>query len=289
MLRALINKLSTRATRENKEFSKRILFRHKTFWEAPEAETVRNTVMHATDPIEKWQDVKHWQRKLSNKYNSREFAKKHGCRVAELYWKGRDIENIPFDTLPNHFVIRPTIGYSCGMVFLMSNGLNLMDKKTYTPEDLKAELKKGIDENPLVEFLIEEFVRTEAGEYEIPKDYKLYLFNGELATIQVINRTSAKSGSQSSFDENWNLLEKHTNVYAYGGYREPPACLQDIIEQGKRLSKAYGIFVRIDFYATDKGAVFGEFTPTPARGMGFTDYANKRYTAFWDKHCAGKI
>jgi hypothetical protein len=41
-------------------------------------------------------------------------------------------------------------------------------------------------------------------------------------------------------------------------------------EAAVRFSKAYEIFCRVDFYATDKGAVFGEFTPIPAVGKGFT-------------------
>ncbi len=78
------------------DFSERIKRRHKIFWGALNAEKIRNKIMDANDPIEKWKNVKNWQRKLSNKYNSREFAKKHNCRVAELYWKGRDYNAINF-------------------------------------------------------------------------------------------------------------------------------------------------------------------------------------------------
>lgn len=69
---------------KDKEFSQRIKKRHKIFWKAPNAEVVRNTKMDAVDTIEKWQDVKNWQRKLSNKYNSREFAVKYDCKVAKF-------------------------------------------------------------------------------------------------------------------------------------------------------------------------------------------------------------
>ena len=49
------------------------------------------------------------------------------------------------------------------------------------------------------------------------------------------------------------------------------------------------IFVRIDFYATDKGAVFGEFTPTPFRGLFFTPHADKLFIPLWDQYCNGLI
>jgi hypothetical protein len=39
--------------------------------------------------------------------------------------------------------------------------------------------------------------------------------------------------------------------------------------------------MRIDMYATDKGAVFGEFTPTPQGGKGYSEWAEKYLGSFW--------
>ena len=43
-----------------------------------------------------------WQRKLSNKWNSRILAEKLCIPVPDLYWHGmgKDIDKIPFDTFP---------------------------------------------------------------------------------------------------------------------------------------------------------------------------------------------
>lgn len=281
--------ISSFPNRKESEFTKRIRHRHKIFWEAPNAEVIRNTHMSASDPIEKWMDVENWQRKLSNKHNSREFAKMHGCRVAELYWRGRNVKDIPFDKLPEHYVIRPTIGYSCGMVFVMQKGVNLLDKKPYGIKELQAEMSGAVEENPYLEFLVEEFVRTEKGEYNLPDDYKIYTFNGEIASIRLINRVGVRKGFFGTYDADWNEIEIDNTSYPAGSYQEPPACLEEMVACAKRLSKAYGIFVRIDFYATDKGAVFGEFTPTPTMGYGYTTNASKKYEAYWDKYCAGMI
>jgi hypothetical protein len=62
-----------------------------------------------------------------------------------------------------------------------------------------------------------------------------------------------------------------------------------MLDQAKRLSRAYEIFVRIDFYATDNGAVFGEFTPTPSMGGGPTKFGQKLLMFYWDKYCNSKI
>lgn len=265
--------------------SSRIKARHAVFWKSPDVDRVRDAIMHANDPIEHWKDCINWQRKLSNKHNAREFAKMHGCRVANLYWKGRQVERIDFDRLPSTFVIRPTFGHSCNMVFLMNNGVNLLDKQAYTREELSALMQKALAKNRRLEFLIEEFVRNENGEYVIPNDYKFLMFNGEIASIVLINRLGPQEGFQDFYDENWNRIDDLTVIYPNQGYQEPPACLPEMIEAARKLSKAYGIFVRIDFYATDKGAVFGEFTPTPSRGYGFTPYGEELLTYYWDTYC----
>ena len=271
-------------------FAKRIKRRHKTFWNSSDAETVRNISMSSSQPLTEWKDKKLWQRKLSNKYNAREFAKLHNCKVPDLIWKGRNVNSIYFEKLPEYYVIRPTIGHSCKHVFLMANGINLMDKQTCSAEDIKAVLSESADQNPALEFLIEEFVKTECGKYEIPVDYKFYMFNGEIARIAVINRLGPKEGSVSCYNRDWNMVQNiNENKYAKAEYQQSPKCLTEMIEHARKLSKTYEIFVRIDFYATDRGAVFGEFTPTPGSAKYLTPLSDNLFIKYWDSYCKGKI
>jgi hypothetical protein len=271
------------------ELKDRIIRRHKLFWSDPKAETVRNTRMSEFDSIEKWQDVENWQRKLSNKANAREFAKMNGCQVPDLYWRGSDVEHIDFDKIPPYYVIRPTTGHSSNMVFVMDNGINLFDGKPYTPAEIIAVLKKAVDKKQDLEFLIEEFLQNEEGKHAILTDYKFFCFNGEVAIVWEIKRLGPKTGFATFYDENWNRIKKVHIFYPPKEANEPPACYPDMLAQAKRLSKAYGIFVRLDFYATNKGAVFGEFTPTPALGKGHTRFGQQRLIEYWDKYCKGQI
>ncbi len=86
-VRGYIKILADKSEVSDGDFAKRIKKRHNAFWRDTNAEIVRNTIMNAGDPIEKWKDVKNWQRRLSNKYNSREFAHMHNCKLPELYGK----------------------------------------------------------------------------------------------------------------------------------------------------------------------------------------------------------
>jgi len=274
----------------NGDFAKRIRYRHDKFWESPDAEIVRNTIMSSNDPIEQWKNAENWQRRLSNKYNAKEFAKLHGVKVADLYWKGRNLDEINFKDLPQHFVIRPTIGHGCNLVYLFSNSINLLDNQKYSTDNILSTMKAALDDNPNLEFIIEELLKSEQGEYTILNDYKFYMFNGTIGAIQVVDRITYGKSISCFYDENWNEIER---IFNYKPLRETshpaPKCLEEMIESVKVLSKAYEIFARIDLYATDKGAVFGEFTPTPYKGSYFTRQADKTFTKLWDKYCTDRI
>ena len=164
-----------------------------------------------------------------------------------------------------------------------------MDGKIYTQDDIKQVLEKALTKNNRFEFLIEEFVRTEKAEYKIPDDYKFYMFNGQVACIQVIMRENNKNGCTSWYDENWNFLPNFTTNFPDGQRQPRPECLPEMIDCARRLSNVYKIFIRIDVYATDKGVVFGEVTPTPALGKGFTPPGEKLLTHYWDRFCKGMI
>src|SRR4028119_2120022 len=151
MLKSAVHKLLTMAAKltgkyykSGNEFSNRIKNRHRIFWKSKDVEIIKVKILNASDPMEKWKEEKNWQRKLSNKHNSKEFAKKHNCKVADLYWKGRNVSTIEFDEVPKNFVIRPTIGHSSRLVFLMYNGVNQMDGKTYSHEDIKQILANAL-------------------------------------------------------------------------------------------------------------------------------------------------
>ncbi|MBE9584640.1 hypothetical protein IM792_09300 [Mucilaginibacter sp. JRF] len=275
--------------KQSVELKRRIKRRHSIFWQDELAEDIRNIPMNEADHLHKWQDGDNWQRKLSNKFNAREFAKMNGCKVPDLYWKGSDIDAFDFSTLPPHYVIRPTIGHSSKMVFVMAEGKNLFDSKEYTPEQIKQVLRDEVANNGKLEFLIEEFLKNEKNEYGILTDFKFFCFNGEIATIMVINRLSPNTGFASFYDEHWNRMEMMQLNYPQAETQQAPACLADMVTCVKNLSRAYGIFVRIDFYATYKGCVFGEFTPTPSMGTKFTRHGKKRLLSYWDNYCKGQI
>ncbi len=154
------------------------------------------------------------------------------CRVPELYWKGRDVSALNLKEMPEHYVIRRTIGFSSKLVFVMSGGQNLMDQQTYAKEQILEKLEEALAQDDRLEFLVEEFLKTEKG----------------------------------------------------------MSCLLGRNEEGCTQAKqSIRHFARMDFYATDKGAVFGEFTPTPFMGTNFTPAGEQMLVANWDKYYKGMV
>lgn len=271
------------------EIMKRIKDRHYAFWKDPQREIINQNLLIDSFPPEVWKAGENWQRRLSNKCNSREFAKRHGCKVAELYWRGRNVREIDFEGFPDHFVLKPTIGHGGKGIWLMSEGRNLFDNRLWSDQKLREAMDQLLRREEKAEFEVLEFVRTEREKYEIPVDYKIFTFDGAIACIEVINRAGPNKGTQSFYDENWNELKAINRSYPSTNYQEPPECLEEMLQQARILSKAYEIFVRIDFYASDKGPIFGEFAPTPSMGGRYTSYGSNLLVSYWDKYCKGLI
>jgi hypothetical protein len=137
-------------------------------------------------------------------------------------------------------------------------------------------------------YMCEEFLIPESGRESdvIPRDYKFYCFGEEIALVHVVLRRSVK--------------DKYANVHHYldSDFREisrkmittrevpedafpMPDCWAAMVKDVRTLGKEMGCFMRIDMFATDKGPVFGEFTPTPEGGKGYTEWADKYLATFW--------
>ena len=274
------------------KFRRRIEKREKVLWKDPEVPKIIEQRLFASDPMEKWKEIDHWQRLLENKLNAKEFAKKIGCKVAELYWTGGENEfvGLEFSNFPTNFVIKPVIGQSSEGVFIMRDGFNLFDEQKYSNEELKAAITGLFQENPKLELIIEEFLPNEEGKFEIPNDYRFYMFNGYLTFIRLDKRRKLERERVSFYTPEWSLIDHRILEFANVVHKDaPPLHLNEMIENARKLSKQYEIFVRLDFYDSSDGPVFGEFTSIPRQGRGFTTYGSRKLIAAWNLHCKGWI
>jgi hypothetical protein len=251
----------------------------------------RYTFRSRDDAERKWRCCEFWRRALIYKWNAREFAQKHGCHVPRLYWFGRKISRLPFDALPDCYVIKPNLGATRKGVYVMAKGINLLEQERQTTEQLRQQLPqttRGIFGIPI---LIEEFITDKDDQYKLPTEYKFHVFGETVGAIDVIQRTSNKQPSKQAFyTAQWELFkEPMRRTRPAGDYTDPPQCLDEMLVLAKKLGKAFGSYVRVDLYASEHGCVFGEFSSTPAQGRGFSKYADEYFGALWQDAFGDKI
>lgn len=206
----------------------------------------------------------------------REYVDQCGCGeiLNELYGVYNSVEEIPWDTLPNKFVIKWNFGCGQNLIVFDKSKLDIEDAKRklngwYKLRDTfyltYSELQyKGIPPKLICEKLIE----TESG--ELPVDYKLYCFNGVPDCVLVCGkRGQMEHGAEYYFfDKDWNLKR-----YNKRGKEAPekftlpkPKGVENLFGYAAKLSKPFP-FVRADFYLEKEKVTFGELTFTPCGGF----------------------
>ena len=212
----------------------------------------------------------------ADKYRVREYVDGRGCGeiLNELYGVYDRVSDIPWDSLPNQFVIKWNFG--CG------ENMIVLDKSKLDIESAKAKLERWYETRGVFyltysemqykgippKLVCEKLIETEDG--ELPVDYKLYCFNGKPHCVLVcLKRGKLSRGAEYYFfDKEWNLLRYNKRgMEVPEGFTIPkPAGIEKLFDYAERLSKPFP-FVRSDFYLENGKVTFGELTFTPCGGF----------------------
>lgn len=114
--------------------------------------------------------------------------------------------------------------------------------------------------------LVEKLLVDEHG--NIPKDYKLFCFDGVTKFIQV-DLDRQENPKRNFYDTDWKLMPLRLNL-DNGKEIPKPKSLSLMIDLAYKLSKDFS-FARVDFYTLDDKVYFGEITFHPGSGFGFYD------------------
>jgi hypothetical protein len=268
-------------------FSDLLIQRQKEMWKDEESfphtsQECKNTLVFENDIDSKWYCCKNWHRKLSNKLNAKRFVSKHGIRVAKLLWSGDDPNDIPFDKLPQNYVVKTATGWSSNQVLPIKNKINAFTNLPISHSEIINYFKEIIS-NPLYKstILVEDFISDSHGR-NVPLDYKVYCFHGKAHFIMAIDQKKIKT----VYSRNWKIVWDQINLNCNYGYFVPkPIHFNELIVTAETLSKLYKYpFVRVDLYDSNEGVVFGEYTHTPNAGISvklYTPFANRLFGKLW--------
>jgi hypothetical protein len=237
--------------------------------------------------------IKNWKSNFSNrtyngvtlhnyndKYNANKLVESFNIRVPKIYFVGK-YNDLPAGLLDDYinYVIKPRSGHSSKNVFLVSNGIDSFTDKAVTSEMLYNSFGLWNDE-----IIVEELLKD--GNNTILDDYKCYVFDGDVKFILHKSYINGKY-TRNWYNRKWESIKPITDPYrknrtyesSHGTeiiQKKPPffnKMINDIETIGKNVFKK--CFLRIDFYITKNGPVFGEITPNPANGHGYTPYSLK--------------
>jgi len=227
------------------------------------------------------------KKNVSGKVEGENFVKSLGIQTPHKYYQGTAEDFPEFSQLENNFVVKPLRDYSAKNVFLMKNGVNLFDGNRWSRQEIIDELSKSTEINNGKDkiILIEEFLIGLDKNEQIPYDYKFYVFGENIAFCHIVNRTSPNPLLNRNWYVNLDFMPIGNQIMVELLHDETlpqkPECWDELVLTAKMLGGALNRFTRIDLFATERGVVFGEFTPTPHGGFGFTKWADKWLGEMW--------
>lgn len=184
-----------------------------------------------------------------------------------LYWEGFNPEEIPFDTLPERFVIKVTHGSTFNIIVKNKAELDIDAVVKQLKVWLNAKFIPCYGEwwygkvRPRV--IIEKYLEN-ADKGELV-DYKVFCFNGEPKLIDVHTGRFGRH-CRNVYDLNWNFLEDVYFKYPHSEQISKPKVLNKLIEYARKLSEDFA-HVRVDFFIVNDKLYFSELTF--ANGAGF--------------------
>lgn len=217
---------------------------------------------------------------LADKYLARDYvAEKIGERyLTRIYWCGADPREIPFDSLPERYVVKTNHG--SGQVIAVQGQADRRTIIARVDEWLRSNYYwKGREYqyfNIQPRVFAEEFL--DDGMDGGPLDYRFWCFNGAPEVIQVDNH---RHDINPFFDVQWRLLDLHYRTSAARPQIERPRNLDEMLTVARVLAADFD-FVRVDLYNVAGRICFGELTFTPVAGQ------FRFLPAEWDLRLGGK-
>lgn len=209
---------------------------------------------------------------LTNKLLVRAFVEqKTGTKfLTRMYFSGDDPEAINIDALPESFVVKATHGSGADFLFFVRDKQNIptatIKQRAY--QLLKQKYGHITNESWYTkmhpQIIVEEMLQDDR--YNVPLDYKIFVFGGQAKLIQV-DYSRFTNHTRTLYDINWQALP-FTFKYPQGIISPKPKLLAEMISAAESLAEGFD-FLRVDLYCiNDQRIVFGEITLTPEAGWG---------------------
>ncbi len=179
------------------------------------------------------------------------------------------VDEIPFDTLPDKFVIKCT--HDSGSIFICrnKNDFDFQKVKEQILEKLNQKFywycREWVYKDIKPRIIVEEFISDENG--DSPADYKFFCFNGKMEVFKIdYNRFTKRAANY--YDKDCMLLPfgKIHSIPDPSIKLDLPGNFEEMVAIAEKLSKDMP-FLRVDLYSVENKIYFGELTFYPSGGI----------------------
>jgi hypothetical protein len=203
--------------------------------------------------------------RLSDKYLVRDYVRKKigDEHLVRLLWHGTNPFGIPFDSLPQKYIIKPN--HLSGKIITIDGNSD----RNKIIDTLQLWLNQNLywvsreyqyfDISPRI--MVEEFIEDGVLDHP-PLDYRFWCFNGVAEVIQVDNHAHSIN---PFYDTSWNKLDLHYREKSEIRDVGKPKNFDQMLTVATKLSEDFD-FVRVDLYNANGQTLFGELTFTPVAG-----------------------
>ena len=226
---------------------------------------------------------------LQDKHAARDYVR---ARIGEgilprLHWVTKDPSDIPFDTLPERFAVKPSHGagwYHMVREKARLNRQELIDEcRLWLSRNYYYVGREWAYKNIDPRILVEEYIDDGTG--PDPIRYKLYVFHGSVRVIYVGAGVPGQSRC-CFYERSWNRLPATmSRKNQIEGALERPRHLDEMIRYAEALADGFD-FIRVDLYDSADKVYFGEFTLTP--GAGTSPYTPHEFDYYLGRLWSGR-
>jgi len=188
--------------------------------------------------------------------------------MPEILWIGTNPNDIPFDKLPNEFVVKANHGSGTNLIVKNKMELNTDEVSKQVSDWLSMDYYylekewayKDIDRKVFVEKLL----YTDQG--EIPTDIKLYMFHGKLKAINIHYDRFENSHQNILLNETFEPFETEVKKTDHFENIPQPVGFEEMLKYAEELSSELD-FIRVDFYDLGDSIALSELTNYPVGGF----------------------
>ena len=220
---------------------------------------------------------------LQDKYKARGYVvdklgKEEGEGIlVPLLFVTEDPDEIPFDDLPEEYIIKPNHGSGWHIIVEKGNPAR--------PKEIVSKCRKWLRKTygrsrmewayssiaPLI--MVEKLLKDSQG--DLVPDFKFHVFNGRIEWVFILNdRFGEPSGAR--YDINFNRMDSSFSKYNEATEIIKPQGFEKMVDIAERLAGSLD-YVRVDMYNVDGKIYFGEFTIYPSSGLNKMDRAMDLY------------